>query len=279
MRKHFFGFVSLLVLCAAAVFAQKSGPAPCCSVTGLDPAKNLVTARENANGRVFRFSVPDKLEMEKVRVGQPVYANFKTREVSLNGTSSCCKIVELGAPPSQLQGSLASGAGEPVRLTYNSPSIGELAHVQLPPGHQLHPLPDLVAEFPSAQAICAYYPSQGQTCQNTCASKTITRAIGVWNRTAVPAAGPITIKLLDNSNNSVAGPWTIDGLAGNASNFVAHINYPFPCPAPNTDTVGPSHNPNRKVVIEAPGVHEFSTDNNILKTYIDPGLQILNGPH
>jgi hypothetical protein len=276
MMKHLFRLVSLLVLCAAAVIAQKSGPAPCCSVTSLDPAKNLVTARENANDRVFSFSVPDKLEMERIRKGQPVYANFKTREVSLNGTSSCCKIVQLGAPPSQPLASGAKGAGEPVRLTY---TVGELAHVQLPPGHQPHPLPDLVAIFPSAKVDCAYYPSQGQTCQNTCASKTITRAFGVWNQTAIPAVGTITIKLLDNSNNLVAGPWAIDGLAGNADRGVAHINYPFICPAPNTDMVGPSYTPNRKLVVEAPGVHEFVTENNILNIYIDPSLQILNGPH
>jgi hypothetical protein len=81
-----------------------SGTNPaCCVVTSANAPARLVTAKENSNGQGFEFSAPNSLPIENLHPGQPVWANFKARKVSLDGHTACCDIVSLvatGAAPS-----------------------------------------------------------------------------------------------------------------------------------------------------------------------------------
>ena len=81
---------------------------PCCGVVTVDSATGFVTARENASGRVFQFRVTDTGLLKTLAPGSPVYANFKTRQVSVNGADPCCAIVE---GPAAKAGASAQGAG------------------------------------------------------------------------------------------------------------------------------------------------------------------------
>jgi hypothetical protein len=73
---------------------------PCCSVTAVS-AQNLITA-QNATGAPFVFSLnaPGAATMQ---VGQKVYANFTTSQVSLDGVSSAGAIKYLCGVPSANQ--------------------------------------------------------------------------------------------------------------------------------------------------------------------------------
>lgn len=73
--------------------------AACCLVTAIGSPAGVVTAKENATGRTFEFQVPNPKLMPQIHVGTPVYANFSTMQVSLNGIADCCKIISIIPPP------------------------------------------------------------------------------------------------------------------------------------------------------------------------------------
>jgi Cu/Ag efflux protein CusF len=72
-----------------------NAPAPCCSISAIHTASGIVTGYEKTTGRKFHFKVIDTKLLYGLKVGQPVYANFKTMRVSLrsDGSTPCCAIV------------------------------------------------------------------------------------------------------------------------------------------------------------------------------------------
>jgi hypothetical protein len=88
---------SFLLCCAAlATGTRAQTPAPCCSVTAVDAATGIVSARVNATGATFQFKVANATLLKGLRVGQGVYANLGANQVSLDGKSSCCTIISTG---------------------------------------------------------------------------------------------------------------------------------------------------------------------------------------
>jgi len=73
---------------------------PCCGV--MEIAKNgLITAKESKGTRTFQFQVADPALRSKLRVGSPVYANFDTRQVSLDGKKPCCTMLKIATAAKQ----------------------------------------------------------------------------------------------------------------------------------------------------------------------------------
>ena len=72
-----------------------SSPIPCCPITSIDPATGAVAARVNGTGQSFQFTVKDSALLHALKIGQAVFANFKTRQVSVDGKDVCCQIVSL----------------------------------------------------------------------------------------------------------------------------------------------------------------------------------------
>lgn len=109
-----------------------SGPeglAACCDITTIDKAKNLVSARERGSGRIVEFKVADSAVLQRLKVGQDVYANFRTKQVSVDGKALCCTItsVAAGSPTvaSKTSGqSLAPVAKAPPRT--EAPKVAQL---------------------------------------------------------------------------------------------------------------------------------------------------------
>lgn len=116
----------------AAVLAREARAAidPCCVITAIDPAGGLVTAHEKAIGRSFQFRLNDAGQLGSLTVGQPVYANYARRLVSLDGSSACGRIVTLESLQQATQGgsSAATGAGRAVRAVAASGSGGAAAN-------------------------------------------------------------------------------------------------------------------------------------------------------
>src|ERR1700682_5479752 len=91
------------------LYAQKPQPtgvlstpkplSPCCNVTAVDAGTGMVTAKENATGKIFQFKVTDAELLKSLKVGQGVYANFGAMQVSLDGSTACCSIISIGSPP------------------------------------------------------------------------------------------------------------------------------------------------------------------------------------
>jgi len=90
--------LGVLFLAIAALAPRADAATPCCSITSIDVKTGLATAKDTATGQTFQFKVTDAALLNLLKVGQGVYANFKTRQVSVNGADPCCSIVSLGKP-------------------------------------------------------------------------------------------------------------------------------------------------------------------------------------
>ncbi len=86
-----------LVIAFAAIALPAYGAAPCCTVTGVNAKTGMVTARETATGRSFQFKATNAALLKTLSAGSPIYANFSTKQVSVNGEVPCCSIVSLSA--------------------------------------------------------------------------------------------------------------------------------------------------------------------------------------
>jgi hypothetical protein len=72
---------------------------PCCYVTAIDAHTGLVTAKENTTGRPFQFVPTPAARTGELHVGSPVYADFGSRRVSLDGRHMCCNMLPVPTPP------------------------------------------------------------------------------------------------------------------------------------------------------------------------------------
>jgi hypothetical protein len=102
------------------VFASvvRAQGAPCCSITAINAHNGTVSANVNSTGAPFLFKVTDGSGLSRFRVGQGVYANFSTNQVSLDGKNPCCTIISRSQtpvtpqprpiPPSSARGSAVS---------------------------------------------------------------------------------------------------------------------------------------------------------------------------
>lgn len=78
--------------------AGDSVPA-CCAIVRVDSRRRLLTARELATGFTFRFQRKDRRPFANVKPGQPVWADFAAKTVTLDATAdACCVIVPPDVP-------------------------------------------------------------------------------------------------------------------------------------------------------------------------------------
>jgi len=125
---------------APAVAAQGSLPAKntrptsaankiCCTITAVDSRSGVVSARDNATGRNFKFVANNKkTSLKGLKPGQGVYAHFASKQVSLDGGSACCRITELSPASTDLgQGGSDRGSTSTSSGSFDqgsTPSVG-----------------------------------------------------------------------------------------------------------------------------------------------------------
>jgi pimeloyl-ACP methyl ester carboxylesterase len=88
--------VAAIVASVAALVPAVRAQTPCCTVTAIDARTATAAARRNATGQTFEFRAADAKLILSLKVGQPVYANFITKQVSLDGKAVCCQIIQVG---------------------------------------------------------------------------------------------------------------------------------------------------------------------------------------
>lgn len=94
--------LGIFLLAVAALAPRAEAGTPCCSITAIDAKTGLVTAKVNATGKTFQFkvdqpgSVKGVKQLNSLKVGQQIYADFKTHTVSVNGFTPCCNISQMG---------------------------------------------------------------------------------------------------------------------------------------------------------------------------------------
>lgn len=121
MRRGLLALFGVLLLSSAGRAQVK----PCCTITALDARSDTATARENATSRVFVFKVSDARLFASLRVGQGVYANFTSHQVSIDGKSACCVILSITPPPSSAPQSAPAPAA-PRSAPTPSPQTGSV---------------------------------------------------------------------------------------------------------------------------------------------------------
>jgi len=84
------GLAGLSLLILASVSPTHASE-PCCGITTI--AGSLVTATETATGKTFQFQVNAPALAKSLRVGQQIYADFGTQQVSVDGGAPYKKIV------------------------------------------------------------------------------------------------------------------------------------------------------------------------------------------
>jgi hypothetical protein len=97
--------LALFVPCAHAA-------PPCCSITAINQQTGIATAKVDASGQVFEFKVTSSALLHSLKDGEPVYANFTSRQVSLDGKTICGTIVAIG-PATSPQGPMAKPSAPP----------------------------------------------------------------------------------------------------------------------------------------------------------------------
>lgn len=100
---------------------------PCCKITSIDGRTGVVTAQVNASGQTFQFKAGSGVSPGRLAAGQPIYANLKTGQVSLDGQNVCCRIISAGAAPAMAgkqQAAPGTPSQAPVPLPIPSPSAG-----------------------------------------------------------------------------------------------------------------------------------------------------------
>jgi Cu/Ag efflux protein CusF len=58
---------------------------PCCGITNINTATGVVTAKYLSTGQTFQFTVQNSALFHSFKVGQRFFANFNSRQVSLDG--------------------------------------------------------------------------------------------------------------------------------------------------------------------------------------------------
>jgi Cu/Ag efflux protein CusF len=79
--------------CCAIIKAQADPADPCCAITAINAATGVVTAHVAATRATFSFRVQDAALLRSLKVGQAVFADFKTSKVRIHGSEPCCAII------------------------------------------------------------------------------------------------------------------------------------------------------------------------------------------
>src|SRR5437899_2650250 len=79
----------------ATFVPQASAGTPCCGITNIDARTGVVTAQDRTTGHTFQFTASSAV-LQKMKVGQGVFANYKTNQVSINNVDPCCNIIKSG---------------------------------------------------------------------------------------------------------------------------------------------------------------------------------------
>ncbi|MGH7639025.1 MAG: hypothetical protein ACREOK_15350 [Gemmatimonadaceae bacterium] len=68
---------------------------PCCAIVRIDSSRSVVTGRELATGFTFTFEVKARRTLRTLKVGNPIWADFTRKTVTLNARDvrPCCTIL------------------------------------------------------------------------------------------------------------------------------------------------------------------------------------------
>lgn len=102
MNSTRFSFKFVLVVAAAAIWMASAAlrvyaVEPCCNIVSINSRAGTVTAKVNATGQQFEFRLSSPAQIPSLRVGQPIFANLRNRQVSLDGQHPAGQVVSIAS--------------------------------------------------------------------------------------------------------------------------------------------------------------------------------------
>lgn len=79
--------------------ARAQTQSACCAITAINTGTGVVTGKVNASGQTFTFELQNRSQIAALKVGQPIYANLSSKQVSLDGKATSGTILNISAPP------------------------------------------------------------------------------------------------------------------------------------------------------------------------------------
>jgi hypothetical protein len=131
----------LMFLAATAMFLLAQVQTPAASITAVNPQTGVVTAKVNATGQAFQFTLNNRSQTSQLRVGQGVYANLTARQVSLDGRSIAGTVTNVASANGQAAGGAQPAPAAPldgVRITSIDAAHGRVTVQLLATGQQIY---------------------------------------------------------------------------------------------------------------------------------------------
>ncbi|MFL6438658.1 MAG: hypothetical protein ACJ71Q_13855 [Terriglobales bacterium] len=104
---RFASLLLVLTLGSPGMITHPQAQSACCSITAVDQSTGSATAKVNTTGQTFQFRPANVTQVRMLKVGKSVYANFSTRQVSLDGRTNFGTITTSSIAP---QAATAGGA-------------------------------------------------------------------------------------------------------------------------------------------------------------------------
>lgn len=130
MKKEILLLLLALFFGGPATVAQT---APCCTITAVNARTATVTAKINSTGQLFEFRVSNARLLAGLRAGRGIYANFKAKQVSLDGRTACCEIISQPADGPSSSPGIPAAKGAVSGGGVQSLQPGMCTHSWLPP--------------------------------------------------------------------------------------------------------------------------------------------------
>jgi len=133
LRNKALTFAALAILFTALAPAAHAQPGPCCTITAVNARTATVSAKVNSTGQSFEFRVANTRLLAGLHPGQGIYANFKARQVSLDGRTACCEIISQQPDGQSYSPGILGGKGTAAPVSVQSLQPGMCTHSWLPP--------------------------------------------------------------------------------------------------------------------------------------------------
>ncbi len=149
--------LAMLTLAPPVVLAQPAVQRPvtasssaCCAITTIDLRTGHVRAQAKEPERDFEFIVADRAVLARLKVGQPIFANFKTNRVSVDGLDACCSIA--AAPPINEARAPSSSSSKPEGKQTTKPTTGSFNSMKVDVS-PIHPIEDTTSTTTAIRGV------------------------------------------------------------------------------------------------------------------------------
>jgi hypothetical protein len=134
LRKLLLGSAAAAALPLLSPDLLAQGSAPAAEITAINETTGIVIAKVKSTGQLFQFTPNNKAQLGQLKIGQPVFANFTSRQISFDGKSPAGTILSIPTADKGSAGTSAASKGVPTDVKGASPIDGIITNINANPG-------------------------------------------------------------------------------------------------------------------------------------------------